>query len=351
MILGSPQRVARVSPRGTVYWALEHSLPRLPDDYIDCCVYLYPSAADAEAGSKIGGSGFLFGVATKDLPNAHFLYAVSNRHVIEGGSTVVRLNTRDGKTDIIELTELDWINHPSGDDLAIAALPPLADLHKFSFLDDGHLLSKELVDQYNVGPGDDVFVAGRFVNQEGKQQNTPSVRFGNLAQMPPMPVSQRRGAGVFEQESFIVEARSIGGFSGAPVFLALSSHFIRPNRPNPGELNRVFLMGIDWGYINDWDTVNDEVGRPLQNLRVRTNTGMMAVVPAWKLKEMVDMPKFTADRAASEERILKKQSETIGVVTSSQIAAAPPATGDNSTHREDFMRLVGAAAQRREPED
>ncbi len=347
MISGPPQRVSRVSPRGTAYWTWEPSLPRLPDDFVDCCVYLYPSRVDAEKGSKIGGSGFLFGVGAEHLPNANFLYAVTNRHVIESGNTVVRLNTRDGKTDFLEFTELDWTNHPNGDDLAVATLPPLTDLHKYNFLDNNHLISKALVDQYNVGPGDDIFVVGRFVNQEGKQQNTPSVRFGNLAQMPPAPISQPRGSGVFEQESFIVEARSIGGFSGSAVFLIMSSQFIRPNRPNPGELNRVFLLGIDWGYICDWDTVHDSVGRPQPSLQVRTNTGMMAVVPAWKLKELIDMPKLKIDRDASEDRILKHQSTAIGVATSS----APPANDANPTHQEDFMRLVDVAARKPARED
>jgi len=32
-------------------------------------------------------------------------------------------------------------------------------------------------------------------------------------------------------------------------------------------------------------------------------------------------------------------------------AALPPANGENPTHREDFMRLVGAAARKPEPKD
>jgi hypothetical protein len=49
---------------------------------------------------------------------------------------------------------------------------------------------------------------------EGRQKNSPTARFGNIAQMPNEPVIIKR----FEQECFLVEARSIGGYSGSPVF-------------------------------------------------------------------------------------------------------------------------------------
>lgn len=83
------------------------------------------------------------------------------------------------------------------------------------------LLKRHEIDAFRVGPGDDVFVVGRFINSQGKLRNIPSVRFGNIAQMPLKPIEQGRVFGEFQQESFLVEARSISGFSGSPVFLIL----------------------------------------------------------------------------------------------------------------------------------
>jgi hypothetical protein len=72
---------------------------------------------------------------------------------------------------------------------------------------------------FDIGPGDDVFVVGRFINREGKQKNIPSVRFGNIAQMPGEPLFLDDGK---ELECFLIEGRSISGFSGSPVFIHIS---------------------------------------------------------------------------------------------------------------------------------
>src|SRR5271166_1331413 len=70
-------------------------MPRIPDRYLDCVIYLYGSEADAEDGLQTGGSGFLVGVPTTDLTtNAVILYAVTNRHVIEPGNLVIRPSKR-----------------------------------------------------------------------------------------------------------------------------------------------------------------------------------------------------------------------------------------------------------------
>src|SRR5208283_443209 len=37
-------------------------------------------------------------------------------------------------------------------------------------------LKRDEIAAYNIGPGDDAFVVGRFVNSQGKLRNIPSVR-------------------------------------------------------------------------------------------------------------------------------------------------------------------------------
>jgi hypothetical protein len=284
-------------------------LPRISDDYTDTVVYLYPSEVDAQKGKKAGGSGFLFGIPSEKFPNSHFIYAVTNRHVIEGGSCCVRLNTADGKMAVLSFTERDWCLHPSGDDLAVCQMP-IEDggLYQYKFLHDDHLLTKQIVEDYNIGTGDDIFVVGRFINQEGKQKNVPSLRFGNISQMPAETIRQQRGSAFFEQESFLVEARSIGGYSGSPVFVGLLPNIQRPAARKQTMTGRAWLLGIDWGYILDWEPVCDAGGRPVDSgLRVSSNTGMMAVVPAWKLRELLDSDVLKNLRKLGGELTLKKQ--------------------------------------------
>jgi hypothetical protein len=151
-----------------------------------------------------------------------------------------------------------------------------------------------------------VLVIGRFINHEGKQRNTPSVRFGHIAQMPHEPIKRDDG---YLQESFLVEAKSIGGYSGSPVFTYINGLMPRPGS-NVLSTNILgpWLLGIDWSHLNDWKPVCDASGVPMSSgLRVGSNTGMMGVVPAWKLEDIFQLPDVQAWFRAAEEAELRKR--------------------------------------------
>jgi hypothetical protein len=164
--------------------------------------------------------------------------------------------------------------------------------------------------EYQIGPGDEVFTVGRFINHEGRQQNLPTARFGNIAQLPWEPVMQDTG---HKQESFLVEARSIGGYSGAPVFVQIPAASARPEMPNRIEQilqhHGPWLLGVDWGHINDWQPVVSPSGAPINRdpaaMRVRMNTGIMAVVPAWKLADLLNTGVLAAERQAVIDQVLE----------------------------------------------
>ena len=253
--------VLRADTPNTVW---EPLMPRIPDGALNGIVYLYPSVVDAENGSRTGGSGFLVTIPSLVIPGRGMLLAVTNAHVIETGNTVVRLNTKDGKFDTFEFTDKNWILHHDKDDVAICGMPLLdPDLHTFAEIGPDAFLKRHEIAAFNVGPGDDAFVVGRFVNSQGKLRNIPSVRFGNIAQMPIEPIEQDRVFGRYEQESFLVEARSIRGYSGSPVFLILHSVQSRQQEGLRLHTDVFRLLGIQWGYIQDWGPVCDSAGRPV----------------------------------------------------------------------------------------
>jgi hypothetical protein len=326
--------------------AWESSMPRIPDGALSQIVYLYPSVPDAEQGSKMGGSGFLITVPSMVVPGSGLLFAVTNAHVIETGNTVVRLNTKDEGFDTFDFSENDWILHHDRDDVAICGMPLLnPDLHQYAEIRPEALLKRHEVAIFNIGPGDDAFVVGRFA--QGKLRNIPAVRFGNIAQMPIEPIEQDRVFGQFKQESFLVEARSISGYSGSPVFLILHSVQSR-QREGLRLFTDVFrLLGIQWGYIQDWELVRDSTGRPVDmGLKVRLNTGMMVVVPAWKLDDLLRRDDIVAARRQIEDKYIRDH----GLPTTSLSAAEKverPAHDANPNHLEDFMRLVDVAARKR----
>lgn len=88
--------------------------------YLQATIYLYPSASSAREGVSVGGSGFILGVMSPDN-SLICRYAVTNKHVIDGGCRVIRTNTPNGSLRIVETPPEAW-TCALDDDLAVAEL-------------------------------------------------------------------------------------------------------------------------------------------------------------------------------------------------------------------------------------
>lgn len=279
-------------------------MPRLVEAVLECSLYLYPTVDAAKGGEGTGGSGFLFGIESSS--GDQFLYAVSNSHVVRS-NPAVRLNTKDGKFDVLPLTADQWQHHPDGEtDLAAVPIDFIAPA-KYRALAIGypHLLTKELIPKFDIGIGDDLFLVGRFIDREGVQCNEPTVRFGAIAQMPgQQPIKTKVG----NQDAFLAEIRSISGYSGSPVFALIPRHrdptLSKKQREELtalpkgiGGKERILFIGVDCGHMRflDPDSVYEEIinvdgdreARPIENLWINVNSGMAIVTGAWKLHELL----------------------------------------------------------------
>ena len=309
----------------------EPTVPRIKDQFIDLAVYIYFSVDDAEDGSAYGGSGFMVDVPFETNNDLHYLYVVTNRHVIEHSDPVIRLNRKDGTVTCVPTKEEQWIVHPDGDDVAIFHIDTewenwqklqIATMPIYRFV------SRQLVIEEDVGIGDDTVMVGRFVNHEGKQRNTPSVRFGNVAMMPKEKIMSKNG---FMQESFLVETRSLPGYSGSAVLLyspcamndmserrfgkARNSVNLFSGKTTERDLivdlaaKGPYLLGIDWCHLLRSSPVTDNDGKALAyEWKVSENTGMAGVIPAWKIAEVLNSEAFMKDRQKEAERIAKASS-------------------------------------------
>lgn len=305
-------------------------MTRINDELLGCVIYLYPSPECASKGERVGGTGFILGIPTKNHPDMHWMYAVTNSHVIrEGKSPVIRLNSVDGRTEVFPFTQDHWVHHPNGDDVAICLLSGLTkSRHDWIAVPDNMLISREHIIEHNIGPGEDVVMVGRFISHDGRQRNTPSVRFGNISMMPGEPVRNRQRG--IDQESFLVETRSLSGYSGSPVFT------IQPRPPRGTFLLKDekrermpdFLVGVDWGHLPVTEPVLDKHGAKLPDgWRVDSNSGQMAVVPAWKIRELLDSDPFVTQRDVGEralERLKKMGAIPDDTSTNIDIADGPP---------------------------
>jgi len=183
-------------------------MPKIPTSVLESTFYLYRSREDAERGEPFGGTGAFIGMPTESS-DVSFLYAVTNWHVaVDQGFSVMRFNKRNGGVDVFELDPHEWEFPPNGPDIAVA-MPRASEL-KLSILthevfaipttlfvpEDELVLPDPRLKRLprkpgesprldlEIGPGDDVFMVGRFVDHDGKDTNVPSVRFGNISTLP-----------------------------------------------------------------------------------------------------------------------------------------------------------------------
>lgn len=84
-------------------------------------------------------------------------------------------------------------------------------------------------------------------------------------------------------------------------------------------------------------------GKQVHDYYVESNTGMMGVIPAWKIWEVIDGDEMKAVRNAAEAQV-KKASDQVTLDAASGGAAAPD---ENPNHLEDFNRLVDVAVRKR----
>lgn len=297
-------------------------MPHVPPGVLDCCAFLYASEADARNGAPTGATAFFVIVPSATGAPVTHAYLVTNAHVIQRDEVVVRLNLKSGGVDYLTVRREQWIEHPRGDDVAVAPVALPFQHYSHTGASTSVFLRK---DDVAFGAGDECFFLGRQIGLDGKHRNTPAVRFGAVSIMNPEPILQPlRG---FYQESVVVEARSLGGYSGSPVFvygadrLQMATSAPESTLPRRAEgappwefystslvASPLALLGIDWGHMGARGA-RAAPGLQLDQLEqeLALNSGMMLVVPAWKIQEVLDLEELAAMRAEKEADLVSAQ--------------------------------------------
>ena len=315
-------------------------MPRWPDEIVDSAVFLYHTQKDAEAGKEFGGTGFLIGVPWQGNSDSWHIYAVTNHHVAVGdGASVIRLNTKGGKSDIIELEPHQWFWR-YGHDVAVHRIDPVNDVRFRNIFDDTYLfdykfqlypeieLTSDVALKYNIGIGDDVFSIGRFIDLGGRQRNEPMVRSGIISMMQVAPITVK-GMPWPQEPSLFVEMRSRTGFSGSPVLVyidRLASRFVDTEiEVDPLKFHGPWLLGVQWGQL--------PIAGPDANDPKGAAAGMVGVVPCSALTKLL----FEDERVVAERREYEERYRESPKVI---LESALPTTADNPSHKEDFNRLL-----------
>jgi len=285
-------------------------MPRLPDKMLDCVCYLYESEDDARAGVEFGGTGFLISMPSEMSAQNEFSYVVTNWHVACRGNSVVRVNTVDGGVDVVDYGPDQWAFDPRYD-IAIAPMPIKRDVHRYAILPTEMFLTREGLKKGKFGPGEDVFMVGRFVDHDGGQVNLPAVRFGNLSVMP-SPIEQPNGR---MTEMFCIDLHSRTGYSGSPVFMYRTPGWDLSNGPQEGEQPKIFVSGVKylgllgihcsqfterWEISSSVKAAEQQGTEPLitEGRYIKGLSGMTCVLPAWNILEVLNMTELKRQRAA-----------------------------------------------------
>jgi hypothetical protein len=290
---------------------------QVPDEVRKCVAFL---GCLRNSGHAIYGTAFFVGYPLEGIDNFMATYVVTARHVIDAikeravdGNTYLRLNTREQGAQYARLPISHWFFcDDSRIDVAVAPLSMAEPSIEWKAIPLDAFLSPETVANDAVGPGDDLFFPGLFSEHPGERTNIPIMRVGNIAAMPDEPIATRWGV---VKPPYLVEARSIGGLSGSPVFWHRGATRIRQGGLHLLGDAAFFLLGLVHGHFAErstpWDGIEEA---PTDMAETRSvNMGIAIVVPAHDILSTLNMPVFQEQRRAMKQNIPANSQSDISI--------------------------------------
>jgi hypothetical protein len=269
------------------------SLFQVPPEFLKCVAFL---CTKTKGKLRWEATAFFVSVNYQNGLEQH-LYAVTAKHVIDGiredGHKKVhfRLNFSNKPADFMKSAISDWWFHPTDAASDIAVLPVILpdDSDHLNLPAGVFFIRPELANYKRLDVGDQVFYTGLFWERPGAKKNLPIVRIGTIAAMPGEPIEMDEGPPMI---GYLMEARSMGGLSGSPVFIDLGGTRILESGDIQGLASpEYYLIGIACAH---WDVVKPE--KPGQD----ANMGIAIVTPASKLTETLNRPELQAMRDKKE---------------------------------------------------
>lgn len=216
------------------------------------------------------------------------------------------------KYEVVSTVHGEWVCPENKNDIAIYPIEIKPNWHVFPIKEE-NFLTEAVIEESSVGfhdnntvyskgfgIGNDTLVIGRFMGHDGIEKNLPVVRFGNIAMMPHEPVIQIERNN-HKQEAFLVESRTINGFSGSPVFVGIDKDYQVLGR----EITEYSLLGVGWGHFNQDIEVllrgKDKVTMTRKTLASILSSGMMTVAPCWQLTELLNSEEVVMSRKKKDD--------------------------------------------------
>lgn len=297
---------------------IDEALMLVPDEVQKCVVFIICKDKSTKADTLAGTAFF---VSIKEESGLDFVYLITAKHIIEGieeksldDKVYLRINQKDKPSITLSSSLNQWKFHPSLSkptnkpmyvDVAALAWAPNTEIYDCLFIPSTMAATADVISKEGIGCGDEVFITGLFTQHFGLERNLPIIRIGNIACMPDEPVQTNKHGLI---EAYLVEARSIGGLSGSPVFLHLSG--VRKDGKLKLGRNSIYWLGLIHGHFDLRDIeVGDTMAQDnLYNLAI--NMGIAIVVPVSKVLEVLNQAEFMEARKQASEACRLKRSAT-----------------------------------------
>lgn len=229
-------------------------------------------------GYRIVGTAFFI---LNDQTKNKIPYVVTAKHVIEGikglglEKVFLRINTFDNSSKWVETKTENWIDTDNST-IDIAFSPyQLNDEDDLILYPVSAIFSNEDLEKEDWGTGDEIYIVGLFTFHAGKNRNIPIVRIGNIASTIEEKIQTEYGP----MDAYLIEARSIGGLSGSPVFINNGALRFRDNSLKyKDEGVQLRLIGMIYGHFDIDSGKIDSVLEDSPN-KQNVNTGIGIVTP------------------------------------------------------------------------
>jgi hypothetical protein len=200
------------------------------------------------------------------------------------------------------LGHISWFYHPDEVRPSDVAVYPFAlpkeELNRIDFeaIPMTSFLSDKVRIQQNIGEGDDVFMVGLFSRHTGNQKNLPIIRMGTIAMISDEPIQTQKFGSI---EAYLIEARSIKGLSGSPVFVLKQNGIQIGPHVVPSSVVTMHFLGLMHGH---WDLKPGESVdmEDAQGGEESVNVGIAIVIPAKQILETINHKDFVKWRERQE---------------------------------------------------
>jgi hypothetical protein len=283
----------------------------VPDDVLKNVLFI---GTKHDGTFRPRGTGF---IVIYEEHGHQFMHLVTAEHVIfnmiqRGSEIWCRANLINGDAQEFFVGKDGWRFHPDhSTDVAVCPFnPKVYDIDYVSFAVNGHQSvagTADILRREKIGLGEEVFIVGLFRDHHGVNRNIPIIRVGNIAMLQGEPVFTKY---VGYTDAYLIEARSIGGVSGSPVFISMPPFRVVDGAVVATEGLQYYLLGLVHGHF-DVRSINEDTVVDIDTAdRGSINTGVGIVIPVEKILETLRHPDLMSLRQQRADKFRNAKGAT-----------------------------------------